>query len=110
MEGRADGHGLGIVQVCQAVAEDLLGHAGAFAALGADLGGLADFGIAAAAFHDGFTDMAVGYTHTKTDVHGRKPYLVKVKQILMLTRMIVKDSVAAGHTAETSSVQVPRGR
>lgn len=65
--------GLGRLQITQGFTHDLLGKAGTFTALGADAGRGAYFPVTAAAFINRFTNMTVGNTLAKTDVHMNYP-------------------------------------
>ncbi|CEG52810.1 conserved hypothetical protein [Stutzerimonas xanthomarina] len=67
--GRVGEGGLGTLHVAERLAHDLLGDAGALAALGGDAGRFPYFTVAAAAFVDGIANLAVGDTLAKTDVH-----------------------------------------
>ena len=61
------------LHIAQCLPDNLLGHTGAFAALGSDTCGITHFSIAAATFIDGFTDLAVGNALAKTHVHMNYP-------------------------------------
>ncbi|MOA22345.1 hypothetical protein D3C78_1428950 [compost metagenome] len=81
---------LGLVHVVDGVAHQVLGLAGALAALGADTRGLAHLAIAAAALVDGIANLVVGHTQAKTDVHGATRKQSVDASILVLMRSIVK--------------------
>lgn len=73
-KARGVGQGrLGVLHVAERFANDLLGDACAFAALGGDAGRFANLTIAAAALVDGIANLAVGDTLAKTDVHRALP-------------------------------------
>ncbi len=61
------------MHVAERLANDLLGDAGALAALGGDAGRFTYFTVTAAAFVDGIANLAVGDTLAKTDVHKALP-------------------------------------
>lgn len=61
--------GVGALDIAQGLADDLLGDAGAFPALSRYARSFTHFTIAAATFIDSVTDLTVGYTLAKTDVH-----------------------------------------
>ena len=60
---------LGGLKFSQRLANDLLGKAGAFAALAGHVGGGSDFLVAAASFIDRIADLSVGDADTKTHIH-----------------------------------------
>lgn len=64
---------LGGLEFAEGFAHDLLGHAGALAALTSDASGLAYFPVAAAAFVNGFAKLTVGDTLAKANVHEQYP-------------------------------------
>lgn len=65
--------GLGRLKITQGLTYDLLGKTGTFTALRADAGCGAHFSVAAATFINRFTNMTVGNTLAKTDVHIELP-------------------------------------
>lgn len=85
-EGRA-----GTLDIAQGFANNLLGDAGAFTALGGDASSISHFTITAASFVDGFTDLAVGNTLAKTHVHMNYPLGLRIRWMLNIMRTIVKD-------------------
>ena len=84
---------LGVLHVAERFANDLLGDACAFAALGGDAGRFANLTIAAAALLDRIADLRIGDTFTEADVHkqGSSWWFCSMSRILMLMRMLVKD-------------------
>ena len=81
----------------QGVTYHLLGQAGAFAALAGDAEGGANIAVTAAAFIDGFANLTVSNTFAETDVHDESSWQSrsKLRRILMLMRMRVKDELYA---------------
>ena len=68
--------GLAALHFGDGLANDLLGQAGALAALAGDAERAADFTIAAAAFVNRIADLCIGDTFTEADVHGARLALV----------------------------------
>lgn len=64
---------LGRLEITQSFTHDLLGNTGTFTTLGADASCGAYFPITAAAFINRITNMTVGNTLAKTDVHMNYP-------------------------------------
>ena len=83
---------LGGLKFSQRLANDLLGKAGAFAALAGHVGGGSDFLVAAASFIDRIADLSVGNADTKTHIHrGDHRWLGSMGWSLMVMRMRVKE-------------------
>jgi hypothetical protein len=81
---------LGALYVTECLANDLLGDAGALAALGCDACRFTYFTVATAAFVDGIANLAVGYTLAKTDIHEHYPLSSLLVAMLIIMRIIVK--------------------
>lgn len=64
---------MGSLYITQCLSNHLLGYTCAFATLAGNTGSFAHLTIAAAAFVDGFTNLTVGNTLAKTDVHMNYP-------------------------------------
>jgi hypothetical protein len=58
------------LHLSKGLANDLLGDAGAFTALGADTEGFPHVAVATAAFKNGISNLTVGDTLAKTYIHG----------------------------------------
>ena len=79
------------MDIAQGVADNLLGDASAFTALGGYTSSVSHFTVTAATFVDGFTDLAVGNALAKTHVHMNYPLGLRMKWMLNIMRTIVKD-------------------
>ncbi len=70
---RVSKRGAGILDIAQGFANDLLGDTSAFTTLRGYASRVSHVPITAAAFIDGFTDLAVGNALAKTHVHMNYP-------------------------------------